>query len=108
MSWSHNVTEAIALLPKSAQGLDVNPMFTSAQAFEATSDLILCDILGIRLVHVRSYTFHSSHHMSGLGRGPSGTTARGWPHQWELVEVEVYFGGSPLQQGYLVDSCINH
>lgn len=46
-----NIADAVALLPKLATGLDVNPRFTDVRAFEFTQDVAIFDLLDTRLVH---------------------------------------------------------
>lgn len=46
-----NVADAIALLPKLATGVDVNPIFRSPQAFEFTDEIAIFDMLDLGVVH---------------------------------------------------------
>lgn len=51
LNYDHNVSEAIAVLPKFQTGVDVNPRFTNIRKFEYTSDMILFDLIGLNVVH---------------------------------------------------------
>ena len=51
LNFDHNVSEAIAILPKFQTGIDVNPRLTDIREFEYTSDMILFDLLGLSVVH---------------------------------------------------------
>jgi len=46
-----NVDDAIAILPKLATGVDVNPRFHSTKAFEFTDEVAIFDLLDVSLFH---------------------------------------------------------
>ena len=46
-----NVDDAISLFPKLQSGLDVNVRFTDVDAVEFSQDMLLFDLMGVRLVH---------------------------------------------------------
>jgi len=46
-----NLDDAMALFPKLQRGLDVNVRFTSVDAFEFSEDLLIFDLLDVRLLH---------------------------------------------------------
>ena len=48
---AQNVSDALALLPKLATGLDVNVRFSACDAFEFTADVAVFDALRLPLVH---------------------------------------------------------
>lgn len=47
----HNLSDAIALLPKLTTGIDVNVRFDHPRSFEFTHETAVFDLLGIDLVH---------------------------------------------------------
>ncbi|GAB4817828.1 hypothetical protein N2152v2_004874 [Parachlorella kessleri] len=47
----HNLTEALALLPKLTTGIDVNVRFHDIRGFEFTNEVAVFDLLDIGLVH---------------------------------------------------------
>lgn len=51
LNFEQNMSDAMAVLPKLQTGLDVNVQFTGVQHFEYTPELIVFDLLGIRLYH---------------------------------------------------------
>ena len=46
-----NLHDGMALFPKLQRGLDVNVRFNQTDAFEFSEDLVIFDLLGIRLLH---------------------------------------------------------